>query len=215
MAAAKTLQNLNNRNAIIDPATGAPNEYFIRLLQTRAEDQLARVPSERQITTTGGLQGGGDLSTDRELSLTDTGVTPGTYTNATVTVDAKGRITSIISGSRTRLVPFGFTDPCDANEVMLLYTFTADTEFADDWAGSYGNVGVNPASTFTFTIRKRTAAGVVTTVGTITITSGGAIAFATTGTTVSFAPGDQIQVVAQAGLSALASASFTFVGIES
>lgn len=57
------------------------------------------VPSTRTIATTGGLQGGGDLTADRTLSLVDTGVSPGTYSFATVTVDAKGRITGISAGT--------------------------------------------------------------------------------------------------------------------
>ena len=75
-------------------------------------------------------------------------------------------------------------------------------------------MGTNPASTFTFTVKKRTAAGVLTTVGTITVTSGGVITFATSGTTVSFAVGDQIQVIAQNTVETIANASFTFAGTE-
>jgi hypothetical protein len=95
---------------------------------------------------------------------------------------------------------------------MLLYTFTMTTVFADEWLGSYGNVGTNPGSTFVFTVKKRTAAGTVTTVGTISVSSAGVSTFATTGTTVTFDPGDQIQVIAQATVDAIANASFTFKG---
>lgn len=59
----------------------------------------AGVSPSRLINTSGGLQGGGDLSADRTLSLTDTGVTAGTYALATVTVDGKGRITGISANS--------------------------------------------------------------------------------------------------------------------
>jgi len=111
-------------------------------------------------------------------------------------------------------VPFGFTTSPTSDEIMLLYTFPVAVDFPDDWAGAFGNVGTNPASTFTFTIRKRTSGGVTTTVGTITVTSGGAITFATTGTTVSFAAGDQIQVLAQNTVETIANASFTLEGQE-
>jgi hypothetical protein len=57
-----------------------------------------KVGTARTIATGTGLQGGGDLSADRTLSLTDTAVTPGSYGSATqagtFTVDAQGRLTA-------------------------------------------------------------------------------------------------------------------------
>lgn len=63
------------------------------------------VPSTRRVDTTDGLQGGGDLSANRTLSLTDTGVVAATYGSASqvgqFTVDAKGRVTSATNVSIT------------------------------------------------------------------------------------------------------------------
>lgn len=67
------------------------------------------VPSSREINTGGGLQGGGDLSQNRTLSIADggvtnaklanNGVTAGTYGSGSsipvVTIDAKGLVTSV------------------------------------------------------------------------------------------------------------------------
>ena len=77
------------------------------------------VPSSREINTGGGLQGGGDLSQNRTLSiatggvtndkLANNGVTAGTYGSGSsipvVTIDAKGLVTSV---STTALVISGY-----------------------------------------------------------------------------------------------------------
>ena len=72
------------------------------------------VPTSRLITTGNGIGGGGDLSADRTISISpgagivvgadsvgldSSGVTPATYTYATVTVDTYGRVTLASSGA--------------------------------------------------------------------------------------------------------------------
>lgn len=49
------------------------------------------------VIATGGTQGGG--TGDVSISLTNTGVTPGTYTTANITVDEQGRISFASNGS--------------------------------------------------------------------------------------------------------------------
>lgn len=55
-------------------------------------------PTTRSISTSGGISGGGDLSADRSLSLTDVG-TAGTYGSASVvpviTTNAKGQVSAV------------------------------------------------------------------------------------------------------------------------
>ena len=65
-------------------------------------NDTSKVPLERKVNTGNGLTGGGPLSSDRTLSLADVSPSPaGTFTNANITVDGKGRITSATSGSGT------------------------------------------------------------------------------------------------------------------
>lgn len=72
---------------------------------TNASSGAAGVPATRQVATSTGLQGGGDLSADRTLSLATAGAGSATYaTPASVTVDAYGRVTSASAGALQQLV---------------------------------------------------------------------------------------------------------------
>lgn len=116
-------------------------------------------------------------------------------------------------GSGSYNVAFAFgAGPGGAASVML-HTFTESVEFADNFGGSFGFCESVPTATTTLTVRRNTG-GVTTTIGTIQITTSGAVTFNTTGTGVeSFAAGDTLLVKNQATADAtIADCSFTLKG---
>lgn len=107
--------------------------------QTLAELLSVKANSSVKISAGTGLTGGGDLTTDRTISLATSGVIAGIYTK--VTVDTYGRVTSgstlsasdipnldwskITSGKPTTLAGYGITD--GVNSVTITGTGNAIT----------------------------------------------------------------------------------------
>lgn len=105
------LQPLYNNLAIVN-AAGMPTDYFIRWAQQRQIDISEAITAAeaqqliddwaagRLINTTTPILGGGDLSSDLTLSHADSGVTPGTYGDATnvaqITVDEFGHVSAAV-----------------------------------------------------------------------------------------------------------------------
>ena len=86
-----------------------------------------------------------------------------------------------------------------SSEVLALYTFVETVVYPDDFAGAAADIETNPTSSLILTVFKNGSS-----VGTITISTGGTFTFVTTGTTVTFSVGDQIKIVGPATVDATA-----------
>lgn len=92
--------------------------------------------------------------------------------------------------------------------VLQLICFTRAVTMSGNFAGSTGHCGANPTAAAVYTVYKNGS-----TIGTVTISIGGAFTFATTsGAALSFAVGDTLSILTPITDATLSSVTMTFAG---
>lgn len=113
----------------------------------------------------------------------------------------------IVTGVPYDIGAFIPDEPEDGGEVAK-FVATRAIAFPDDFAGSVGHCATNPTSTAAFTIALNGS-----TIGSMSISTGGVFTFATTGGAVSMAAGDRLSFIAPSPQDAtLTDVAFTLKG---
>ncbi len=132
------------------PGGGEPGEGIVPIAQggtsadnaPEALDNLGAVPETRTLSTPGGsgLTGGGSLAANRSLALTDIAGVAGSYIfPASLQVDGKGRITSVVSGEAPEaVITSAYSEILTNGAVVNLVDAPADPPEADEWVVPLG-----------------------------------------------------------------------------
>lgn len=200
----------------VEGAPATPAIAYHSTNATAARTLIARMTTKGDVKAAKGLSGGDqdiiyvgsvlDINAIRILNHAG-----GTISGGPIYVYGKAKGGGAGAGAAPYRVGFFFTTALTASEVAVSHTFTEAVTFADDFAGSVGRAGTNPAASFAMDVQKNSGSG-WTSVGTITISTAGVFTFVTAGGAVDFAIGDSLRVVGPAVADAAAGVSITLKG---
>ena len=184
---------------------GLPTTYFLRKWQELLEINSANSETielvnqilATQFTADNGIEGGGTLEENEDINygLTETGVEQGTYTAPTLTVDERGRITSIADGAASFFPTISsyFDGAPGADDVLTRFVLTIALTFPDEFLTSQGFLETAATAITVFDIQSNGVS-----IGSMTFAASGTVATFTSvaaGDTV-LAIGDRISVIA-------------------
>lgn len=221
MADARRVDPLPYQARIVDPNTGLPTQFFMRVWDASFNTvNTTGALLELELIAGVGLSGGGVLGDllNITFNLEDTAVTPGSYGSAPVlgsfessrfTVDQQGRLTAAGESTIDLFLDwpiFIASKPTDAQLVMRLEVGRAFT-FPQNLTGSQASARVASTGNVSFDIKKNGSS-----IGSVVfnVSASGTFTFSTA---TSFVAGDLFELVAPATADAtLEDISITFVG---